>query len=393
MVDNDNTTTSNINVNRHDKKPFVLHIITLASWGGAQRYVYDLATDQSQFIQAVATEKSGPLINKLHEEGVTTYHLPYVKRNALLPLHDLRTIFDIVKLLRQVKPDILHLHSSKIGILGSVAGRIAGVPKIIFTSHGWPYNENRPKVILFIFKIVCLIILELCDKTIAVSKAVYKTRPFGLLDKKITQIYLAIRLPKYKDKDKAREVLLRKTHFEKDNNYILIGVIGELTKNKGQKNMVYAFQKIAKKHENVRLIFIGNGDMFPELHKLTRDLKIDEKIAWVQNLTGAEIFMKAFDIVVTPSFTEALGYVPLEAGLAGVARVASKVGGLLELVEDNKNGLLVERNNPEELVTALDKLITNNELRKSLGENAVNDLTSFTNIDKMKKEIYEVYRN
>lgn len=386
-----NTTIDKTKVNDYHRKPFVLHIITRASWGGAQRYVYDVATDSSAYIQAVATESSGALIDELHEKGVTVYHLSYA-RKSILPFHDARTFVDIIKLLRRVKPDIVHLHSSKIGFLGGLACRFVGIKRIIFTAHGWPYNENRPKIILLIFKLLSLIIIMCSHKTIAVSKAVFNSRPYGLFSKKMTHIYLAIHQPLYKDAVKARDIIVRKTRFSNCEKCFFIGIIGELNKNKGHATLIRAFQIITKKYDNIRLICIGNGYLFPELHKLSMDLNVDHSIAWIKNFKDAAIFMKAFDAIVTPSYTEALGYVPLEAGLAGIARVASNVGGLPELIENNVNGLLVKRNNPEELAYALEKLITTDELRQRLGEQAKIDLAHFTNLDEMRKKIYDVYR-
>ena len=391
-MNTNNTTINETEVKDCHKKPFVLHIITRASWGGAQRYVYDMATDSSSFIQAVATESSGTLVDELHEAGVTVYNLSYARRSALLPFHDIRTLIDIVKLLRRVKPDIVHLHSSKMGFIGGIACRIACIPRIIFTSHGWPYNENRPLPILIMFKLLSLVIILCSHKIIAVSKAVLNSRPYGLFRKKITHIYLAIHQPVYKDHTRARDIVLRKTRFSNCEKCFFIGIVGELTKNKGHETLIRAFQIISKKHENVRLICIGNGNLFPQLHRLSMNLNIDHSIAWIKNFKDAAIFMKAFDVVITPSYTEALGYVPLEAGLAGVARIASNVGGLPEIIENNVNGLLVKRNNEKELANAIEKLITNNELRTNLGKQAEIDLKHFTNLTEMRERIYEVYR-
>src|SRR3989344_2991541 len=108
MDDNNHTTTEQKEVNNIHKKPFILHIITRASWGGAQRYVYDITTDAKEYIQAVATESDGTLVDELRFVGVTVYPLSHVRRDVL-PLHDLRTLFDVIQLLRRVRPDIVHL--------------------------------------------------------------------------------------------------------------------------------------------------------------------------------------------------------------------------------------------------------------------------------------------
>lgn len=390
MDGNINTTIKQEEVKAIHKKPFVLHIITRASWGGAQRYVYDITTDTKEYIQAVATESDGTLIDELRTAGVTVYPLSHVRRDVL-PLHDLWTLFDVIQLLRRVRPDIIHLHSSKMGFIGGLAGRFIGIKKIIFTMHGWPYNENRSPLVIFIFKILSIITLMCVHRAIAVSHAVMNARPFGMFGNKITQIYLAIQLPKYKEKEKAREVLLRKTHFLKNGDIILLGTIGELTKNKDHATLFYAFKEIHDKYPDVRLICIGNGNLLPDLHTLTRELNIDTAIAWIHNLNNASIFMKAFDIVITSSYTEALGYAPLEAGLASVARVATDVGGIPEIIQNGVTGLLVPRKNPHALALALITCIENKELREKLGAQAHNDLQPFTDLKKMRERIYDVY--
>ena len=101
--------------------------------------------------------------------------------------------------------------------------------------------------------------------------------------------------------------------------------------------------------------------------------------------------MKAFDVVVTSSYTEALGYAPLEAGLASVARVATDVGGLPEIIHHGVTGLLVPRENSHALALALITCIENKELREKLGKQAAIDLAPFTDLKKMRSRIYEVY--
>lgn len=390
MNDNTNSTIDKKEVNPIHKKPFVLHIITRASWGGAQRYVYDVATDTKEYIQAVATETNGVLVDELRDQGVTVYPLSYSIR-SIIPLYDLRTFFDIVNLLRRVKPDIVHLHSSKMGVLGSIASRMLGVKKIVFTVHGWPHNEKRISLVKFVFKTLSLITIMFSHKVIAVSNAVIKTRPFGLYKNKLTLIYPSITVPKYKDRPKAREVILNKTSFGKDDDFVLIGIVGELTRNKGHEVLIRAFKEVHNNYPNTRLICIGNGMLLPELRLLTRELDVDHLVAWIHELNDAAIFMKAFDIVVTASYTEAFGYVPLEAGLAGVARVATDVGGIPELIQNGVTGLLVPRDNARALVLALTTCIENKDLRDKLGHKAHESLETFTDLKKMRCKIYEIY--
>jgi len=122
----------------------ILFVITKSNWGGAQRYVFDLATNlpKDKFEVVVAFggtgepgAQTGMLHKKLEGAGVRTITLTYFTRNIFL-LFDIRAFFELISLLRKERPDILHLNSSKAGGFGSVAGRVTLIPNIIFTSHG-----------------------------------------------------------------------------------------------------------------------------------------------------------------------------------------------------------------------------------------------------------------
>src|SRR3989344_4619085 len=122
----------------------VLYLITKANWGGAQRYVFDLATHLSaeQFEVVVAYGEKGRLPNDLTARNVKTYEIPSLGRDVAV-VSDIKSFFGILRCIRATRPDVIHLNSSKAAALGALAARIAGVPKIIFTVHGWPFGEKR----------------------------------------------------------------------------------------------------------------------------------------------------------------------------------------------------------------------------------------------------------
>src|SRR3989344_2699239 len=122
----------------------ILFLITKATWGGAQRYVYDLATNvpQADFEPIVAFGQSGRLTSMLAEKGIGAHQIPALGRDIAI-VSDISSFFQILICLWREKPDVVHLNSSKAAALGAIAARIAGVQKIIFTVHGWPFNEKR----------------------------------------------------------------------------------------------------------------------------------------------------------------------------------------------------------------------------------------------------------
>ena len=123
----------------------ILYLITKANWGGAQRYVYDLATAAKTqgYDVSVAYGEEGPLAPRLRASGIPAERIRGLARDIGW-LREARAFFSLLRLLRRERPEVIHINSSKAGILGCLAARFTGVPRIIFTAHGWAFNEARP---------------------------------------------------------------------------------------------------------------------------------------------------------------------------------------------------------------------------------------------------------
>ena len=126
------------------KKHKVLIVITKSNWGGAQKYVFDLATNLSRdkFDVRVIFGGHGILAEKLEEAGITTISIPELGRDVSI-LKDIKVFFKLWSIFKKQKAEIVHVNSSKIGGIGALAGRLSGAKKIVFTAHGWAFNENR----------------------------------------------------------------------------------------------------------------------------------------------------------------------------------------------------------------------------------------------------------
>ena len=149
--------------------PKILYLITQSEWGGAQRYVFDLAVNfKDKFEVAAAFGGEGGLKNKLDEENIRNFTLKNLVRE-INPWRDFLAFWEIYRLIRKTKPDILHTNSSKAEILGNLAGWLCGVPKIVFTAHGFVFNEElgfwKKKLYIFLEKMAGFF----ADKIICVS--------------------------------------------------------------------------------------------------------------------------------------------------------------------------------------------------------------------------------
>jgi glycosyltransferase involved in cell wall biosynthesis len=297
----------------------IIYCITKSNWGGAQKYVYDLATNIPNSLVVVGSD--GLLVKKLREQGIRVIVLGEMGRDISL-LKDIKSFFKLLKIFKEEKPDVVHLNSSKMGLVGAVAGRLARV-KIIFTAHGWAFNEDRSLLQRKILYILHWLNVLLAHKTIAVS---YKTKE-QMRNKKIFVIHNGIGKIDFYSREEARERLGLTGK--------VIGTIAELHKNKGLEYLIEASKSLP-----FTFAIIGDGEL---------KLPTRPNVLMLGRIEDASRYLKAFDMFLLPSITEALPYVLLEARQAGIPIVATRVGGIPELL----SGTISPRS-PQEIIDAIE---------------------------------------
>lgn len=383
------------------RKTKIFYCITKSDWGGAQRYVYDLATSlpKNSYETTVVLGTAGTLSQKLHAVGIRTIILENLTRDINI-WKDFYALLKLIKTFRKEKPDIIHLNSSKMGGLGSVAGKIARVPKIIFTGHGWAFNEDRSELQKKIIYFLHYLTVNLSDKTIAVSE---KTREQMSKNKKTAQKTVMIRNGltevNFQHKELAREKIIEKLAVgqgEALSERPWIGTISELHKNKGLKYIIEAMHlfKIKNGDNNnplPALIIIGEGEKRQKLQDRIDRYGLQRDIFLVGRIDEASKYLKAFDIFTLTSITEALPYVILEAGLAGLPIIASAVGGIPEIIDDMVSGILVRPKEPEEILKAIRFLLDNPEKMALFGQKISEKIRLDFNKEKMVKETIMLY--
>jgi len=356
----------------------ILYGITKSNWGGAQRYVYDLAlaTQEAGHDVSVLCGGEGVLVEKLKKVKIRVIPLSALGRDITL-LADIKSFFQILSVLKKEKPDVFHINSSKMGGVGALAGRLTGIKKIIFTAHGWAFNEPRPWYQkLIITKLVWLTVL-LTHKTICVSE---KTKrdiawlPF--ISKKL--IVIRNGLDQFVIKPK------------KEGGNLVVGTIAELHKVKGLDIALRAFAR-AFKYTDTALEIVGEGEERKNLEGLTKDLGLESQVKFLGFKDNAREMLGQFDIFILSSRSEAMPYAPLEAGLAFLPVIATDVGGIPEIIKDGETGLLIPKENPEALAKALKKLSVEPQLRKTLGENLHRFVKENFSRRRMLKETFNLY--
>jgi len=350
-----------------NKRKKVLIVITKSSWGGAQTYVYDLASQlpREQFDVVVVLGGDGELQKKLKEQNIRTITIKALQRDINL-LKEFRVFHELIKLLRTERPDVLHVNSSKAGGLGALAGRITNIPNIIFTAHGWAFKEKRGVLTLLLLRILSWITVLLTHKTIVVSRDDYeKSNWMPLTRRKIVYIPVAPSEIHYEEKEKARSILTgdnpRKTLY--------IGTISELHPNKGLTCAIDAVGELVENGYDIVFVIIGTGEKQTMLEKYITKKGLEEHIMLSGFVPDAARYLKALDIFTLTSIKEGLPYAALEAGNAELPVVATNVGGIPEIVTDMKSGILVRPENTHEIARALTYLIEHPDQRTEFGKN------------------------
>jgi glycosyltransferase involved in cell wall biosynthesis len=371
----------------------ILYLITKSNLGGAQRYVYDLATrlPKESFDVRVACGGNGSLTERLQAEGIPTLIIPNLIRNVNV-FQDILVFSHILRLLQKERPDIIHLNSSKIGGLGALAGRLVGVKKIIFTAHGWAWHESRSPFSRAVIKTLHWITVLLCHDVITVAeKERVEMAKMPWTKNKLVTIHNGIGAIDFLEKATARDFLITKNPaLAVHKNSLWIGAIGELHTNKGYEYLLRAFTEV--NHQPATpLVILGDGEEKHALEHMIAEHKLADRVFLLGQIPDASKYLKAFDVFSLTSVKEGLPYVLLEAGLAGLPIVATDVGGISEIIEDRKTGLLVKTRDVATVADSLSLLLGNAHLRQSLGTSLHASVTQNFPVEKMLENTIAVY--
>lgn len=380
----------------------ILILITKSNWGGAQKYVYDLATSlpKDKYQVKVAAGGSGILIERLKEAGIEVTSINPLS-NKVNVRKDAATFGQLWKIIRHERPDVLHVNSSKAGILGALIGRMLSVPKIIFTAHGWAFNEERPWHQRVAIKFLHWLTIILCHTTIAVSqnlKDAFKNWP--LIGEKIIVIRNGIKSTAGYGRDGARQALagmfpqLKAALAHAVSAHKSLFWVGTIAELHPVKNIDKALEAMASLKES-RFIYtiMGEGRERARLEGMIASLGLSDRVFLLGHVADAFQYIKAFDAFLLPSRSEGLGYVLLEAGMQAVPVIATTVGGIPEIVEDMKSGVLVQPNKPSEIASAIEFYAehhdTVREYARALNEKVKRDFS----LEKMAIETEKIYRD
>ncbi len=348
----------------------ILFLITKSNFGGAQRYVYELATNlpKDQYEVVVAFGGQGILKDKLEAAGVRTREIQSFQRDISIQ-KELRSLFELRQIYKEEQPDIIHLNSSKAVAMGALVGRLTGVPHIVSTVHGWAFLEPRSFLWRSIVWLGQWISTWLSDDVILVSAHDKSVRmPFQ--SRKLHMIHTALPKITFKERDVARDALFPQDTKETHQQDIWLVTNAELTHN---KNLFAALDAVADFNDrNEWKIFytiISDGELRSQLQEHIELRSLKDQVVLLGYVDDARSYLKAFDIFLLPSKKEGLPYALLEAGAAGLPAIASNVGGIPEVITNREYGLLIDPTDDATITKALEMFAFDPKLRATASAN------------------------
>jgi glycosyltransferase involved in cell wall biosynthesis len=363
-----------------DNKISVLFIIKPERGAGAEMVLVEAAArlnpDRFQVICGLLTPDAEQIIpGRL---ATLDFHLPGLNGWVWL-----RFFFHLCWVIYRHRVDLIHVNSYVPGNYARLAAALMQVPIVIDHWHGFTrFNLKR--------RLICRVLGRFTDLSIAVSRGVrdYLVRQGGLNPAKVRVVANGVDVAAI---DAARPGPVVRRELGLPEGLPLIGLVGRLDHwGKGHKELFSAMAQIRERHP-VHALIVGGGRREAEVRQLAESLGLGGEVHFLGQRRDVPDLLNAMDIFVLPSYSEGVSLALLEAMAAGLPVIATAVGGLPEVVEHDKTGLLIPPRDAEALAGALTRLLADPAWARELGDHARDHVREHFSLDHLGREINEIY--
>ena len=382
------------------KKIKIVRIITRLNIGGPAIHTILLTSKidntkfQSYLLTGEVEKTESDMMYLADKYNVKPTVFPEISRE-IRPLRDIRAFFKIYKVLRIVKPDIVHTHTAKAGTIGRLAAFFAGVPITIHTFHGnifkGYFSKRKTKILLLIERILA--------KVTTIIIAISNQQKKELIDLKITDcekikvIHLGFDfnnvLPKPYHKNKFKE------KYNLPINSKLIGIIGRLVPIKNHKLFIDIAEQIISKYHNIYFPIIGDGELRNSLEQKVKERNLQNRIAFTGFIRDLKPVYADLDIVLLTSINEGTPVALIEAMACGKIVMSTKVGGIEDFVINGENGFVFDIMSPESFVEKITDWIQYSTSEKyiNIKKNAKNTALQVFDYKRLISDIENLYES
>jgi glycosyltransferase involved in cell wall biosynthesis len=376
----------------------VLHVITRMIVGGAQENTLlsvegldKLPEYEVTLASGVDNGPEGELLTRARETTRLVI-IPELGRD-ISPAADLAAFWKLYRLIKRGRYHIVHTHSSKAGVLGRVAAKLAGTPLIVHTLHSLVFHEYQPWAVNKTWRAIKKICAPMTDHFISVSSVIVEKAIAAGVDRpeKFCTIYSGMELDWFLQAQVDGRAVRRE--FGIPEGAPVVGKIARLFPLKGHDQLMDAAPEIVRRHPDVRFFLVGDGILYEHLRERARAAGILDNFVFAGLIDRERIpeMIAAMDVVVHTSLREGLARVLPQALAMGKPCVSFDIDGAPEVVIPEKTGYLVRPNDSAGLADSLSRLLADPDLRARMGEAGRRHVDPAFRAETMVRQIADVY--
>lgn len=324
---------------------------------------------------------TGELEGWYRSQGIKTVN--FRMRGPVNGWLDFLALNRMVRFFKEERVDLVHTHLVRADIYGRIASQISGIP-VITTVHNTEEHHTSTNACDSIVRYLDKVTIRSCERVVAVSEAVKRLLcgVYGLAESKVIVVHNGIAAGARVGSGHAKEVI-------RSEGEIVLCTVARLHRQKGLHELVRATELLSKQGLRVKAIVIGDGPLRNELLALVRELKANVILLGFQE--DVSRFIEAADIFVLPSLWEGFGLALIEAMRSSKPVVATRVGGIPEVVQDGLTGILCPPGDPTQLAAAIGTLAKDPGLRTQMGEAGRKTVENYFTAERMCERYQEVY--
>jgi glycosyltransferase involved in cell wall biosynthesis len=371
----------------------ILQVINRLDFGGAQSLLAQWATClqcTEHHIDVCVLYSKGQFAQQLEDQGIKVYNLTLAPASESYHppnKYDLRMVSRLARVVREGNYDIVHAHLFPTSLFVALTSFLIPEPCYIVSEHN-VFNRRRR---FQFFKVLDAFIYQRYAQIVAVSSSVRKALLEWLprLDNKVQVIVNAVDPGCFQADDVQLDQLRQELGINKDNKIIFYA--GRLVPAKGIDILLEAFSNLARKDSSVKILLAGDGPLKDILQKQTASLDLEKNVQFLGLRTDISQLLNIADIIVLPSRWEGLPMILLEAMAARKPILATRVGGIPEIIEHGKSGWLVPPENQQALAEAIALLLSSKELCQQLSDGALEKVSAQYSIKPIIQQLLESY--
>lgn len=351
----------------------IVHVITRMIIGGAQENTLLSAEGQALIpgnevllVTGPETGSEGDLL-AAYDGPVRIVVVPTMGR-SIRPIADVKAVLALVRLLRAERPDVVHTHSSKAGVVGRVAGKLARVPLVFHTLHSLVFHDYQPWPVRTSLRWIKRLLVPFTDHYASVSDNIRSRAVAARIGKPAAHstVYSGFRTDEFQAALVDRHTARSKLGLPADR--FIVGVVARLFELKGHDDVLTAIGKAKTRVPDILVAFVGSGPLESSLRARIAAEGLVDNVAFVGRVQPTEVpvAFSAFDVLAHASWREGLARVIPQAVLAGVPVVCYDLDGSSEVIEDGVNGFLVRPLDTDAMAERIVTLATDEERRRAL---------------------------